>query len=901
MGPRPDDLNFNDHNADDPSAKDAASRFPFYMDLPSPRVGEVPPALSPLDAFALQSRLLARRFQLEAQNGRRISRLPTDTVAEQLANRGGYFRGVNGGSYDNGMGEVPEVQEDTFTSSPTAASDGFVPRSSSRPVSQYPMFENINTRASALVMDNGPKTAPSGMPSFLGQRQQVPDYFAISVPRTSSPEPVEGTTINIEAPSPMVPSLTHSVDSVHSSVQPRTREGTIGSLHSSKSQKSLRSDRGLAPPHSPRFPKSPRSMQSIRSVTQQDSGDDDTASLHSGYAVASARKMSTSSNMSTPQSPFSPHMNTMHRSPSITSEYSMNGGMPPLQRPPPFSNFSRPLSSAGSISRQSIDHRPSVGSRPSVDVRPSTDLPFRQTYNTTQNMTSNPTSRQSSSDDIPRRPSDPNSAPDPTDQSSYVYAKYSLPRGRNVDRNSSGRPGTNEWILQQFDWVDGPTDATAAPGAQAESDGRIERLRQDDQSVPRPVQQPQAPHRGREGSTTSISTVSSTRDKPVVNMPRNQERNNPRPTSPQRPTSAWERSGTGQVGKQRREPPSALELFPPIPANTEQVSPAFSDRVEARPGRSFIPDTSSAIRSHSADARTSHRASLSPSVQTESTDRTVRAIPLHQRALSSDLTPDEHLEIGIQAHSAGQLTKSTYHLRRAAHAGLPTAMLLYALACRHGWGMRANQEDGVMWLRKAIDPSISGSKGGLEDAASTIHLISSQVSSKPSSTASTAQEAKTRKAQLALAVYELGISYMNGWGCTKDRALAVRCYEVAGSWGDCDALAEAGFCYTQGLGVKKDLKRAAGYYRRAADGGMSMAGNSWIYKAKYMDAATSTPSVTSPIPPGSSHSSMGKRDKTGTPTKGDGFNDDKPKSRSRARSIFGGRRRDKDSPAPMPT
>lgn len=50
---------------------------------------------------------------------------------------------------------------------------------------------------------------------------------------------------------------------------------------------------------------------------------------------------------------------------------------------------------------------------------------------------------------------------------------------------------------------------------------------------------------------------------------------------------------------------------------------------------------------------------------------------------------------------------------------------------------------------------------------------------------------------------------MNGWGCIKDKPLAVRCYEIAGSWGDVDALAEAAFCSTQGVGVKKDLKRAA--------------------------------------------------------------------------------------------
>lgn len=170
--------------------------------------------------------------------------------------------------------------------------------------------------------------------------------------------------------------------------------------------------------------------------------------------------------------------------------------------------------------------------------------------------------------------------------------------------------------------------------------------------------------------------------------------------------------------------------------------------------------------------------------------------------------------MGIQAHSAGALQKSTYHLRLAANAGLPTAMLLYALACRHGWGMRPNQPEGVKWLRKAID----GSGLDMVDVDNT--LSSTQPKLDP-------MERRKRKAQFALAIYELGISYMNGWGCQKDKPLAVRCYEVAGSWGDADALAEAGYCYTQGQGCKKDLKKAAGLYRQAAELGMEMAGNSW--------------------------------------------------------------------------
>ena len=125
-----------------------------------------------------------------------------------------------------------------------------------------------------------------------------------------------------------------------------------------------------------------------------------------------------------------------------------------------------------------------------------------------------------------------------------------------------------------------------------------------------------------------------------------------------------------------------------------------------------------------------------------------------------------------------------------------------------------------MWLRKAVDGS------GLEvaDVEGTLNAASREPKTDPGAEA---LERKRRKAQFALAIYELGISYMNGWGCPKDKPLAVRCFEVAGSWGDCDALAEAGFCYTQGVGCKKDLKKAAALYRKAADGGMSMAGNSW--------------------------------------------------------------------------
>lgn len=724
----------------------------FHLELPSPRTGEAPPALSPLDAFAFHSRILAQQFEQE-QNGRRISRLPPTAVAEGLVNRLGYFRNMSEAG-EMGTSDLADVDEESSPSSPAAKGGVAITNGEDmhRPVSHYPMMGNMKQ----------PGLGPAETPFFdakEGQDKSPPqDYFGLGVPRASSPEPVD-PRLNVEAPSPMVPSLTNSVDSVSSS-HPRTL--TNGS---SKSQRSVRSDRGLLPPKSPAYPKSPRSMQNIRSA-RQDSGDEDNLSYHGGYA--SYRKQSGSSNMSRPHSPFSPYMQPVPRSPSMTSDYSMTSSAPHAIAHR-HQNFSRPRSSGGSLSQPSVDLRPSCDSRPSFDTTLSSDLPHRfpssSSHNTRPTYSAN-TSRQNSEDDFaaslptafPRMP-DASDVPlhvpsheDPSQASStYIYSKYTLPRGRPVDRSSAD--ARTSWINRQFNWDEKPT-----PG------------------FPTPESEPE-PHPTRLREDSDASTFSA-------------------PVRPASPTGSTESERISGMRLSRRD------LF---------------DSSSANRSKSANPETRTPIHQSSA------------SVNTESTDRTLRPGTTHSEApTSAEMSAEQHLEVGIQAHTSGALNKSTYHLRIAANAGLPTAMLLYALACRHGWGMRPNQEEGVKWLKKAIDGS------GLE-LVDVEDQISSAARSPKTDPVAEAAERRKRKAQFALAIYELGISYMNGWGCAKDKSLALRCYEVAGNWGDCDALAEAGYCYTQGVGCKKDLKKAAGLYRKAAELGMSMAGNSWIYKPKYMD------------------------------------------------------------------
>ena len=80
--------------------------------------------------------------------------------------------------------------------------------------------------------------------------------------------------------------------------------------------------------------------------------------------------------------------------------------------------------------------------------------------------------------------------------------------------------------------------------------------------------------------------------------------------------------------------------------------------------------------------------------------------------------------------------------------------------------MRPNQREGVEWLRKAADSA------GLE-VADDEDLMKE---GKPSDIL----ERKTRRAQFALSIYELGVSHMNGWGIEQDKVLALRCFEIAG-------------------------------------------------------------------------------------------------------------------------
>ncbi|KAJ0371138.1 hypothetical protein COL154_000975 [Colletotrichum chrysophilum] len=677
--------------------------------LRSPRLhvaGEAPPELSPLDAFALQSRLLARQLQAAANgDGRRMSRLPPLTTESPLVvqGRSDYFRSM---SNDSGSDEValPELQNPGFGMR-TEMEDAF-PSEKDRPRSVHPRMSRIPPTPD----ENVPLPPQPQLDTMRGRPMESVgedhDETTFGARREQSPAPMEH---------PISDSLLHaSPPAVPMRSPARSRDNSLGTSPE-KSKAHSFDGPGLAPPRPNFIARSASSMSS-----PLDNATDDTSMSNSIQSLP-PRKLSSGSAF---VSAASPNLNPgpFQRSPSVSSEASM-----PLPRP--SFNFSRPMSRAGTPGLETPTRQASSDSQPSFVF---------------------------ANDDSANTPVSMNSEgfPDPMHDDgkaapSYIYSKYSLPRGKMIQRSVPLDPHPQA----SFQWE-------------------------------QPMTQP-----------SNVSTIA----------------HGAPPSPPTRPSSSAEVGAPGDLNLTK----NGMNRGGPAP----QPSPNPSrPSTESRPSED--DPRGRALTSPVHDAARGQTAMSMATTDSSSTIKGARSLA-SGAPTTSEMTAEEHLAKGIECHENGSVKESTYHLRHAAKGGNATGMLLYALACRHGWGMRPNQREGVEWLRKAAEGA------SVEIADDEDHVKEGKFVD--------ATERRTRKAQFALSIYELGVSHMNGWGIEQDKALALRCFEIAGSWGDVDALAEAGFCYAQGIGCKKNLKKAAGFYRQAEAKGMNMVGNSWIHKSKYND------------------------------------------------------------------
>ena len=684
--------------------------------------GEAPPELSPLDAFAMQSRMLARQLQESTKDGNRVSRLPPLTLESPLMvqGRSDYFRSLSQ--------ESPSEASD----SPSRMGDGLGLKteledpfeSSSRPKSMHPRMSRV------------PPTPDGGIPSLP---DAVPD-----VPRGRQNDQL-GDNSNIfggrqeRSPSPLH-SDTQSQADKQSDKSPARKDNASLYSNTEAQQRSF-DELGLAPPR-PFFPK--RSSSALSSSPPVFSEDDATG--HSGVtshpSFAPNRKLSSGS-AAFSVSTMPTGSGSFHRSPSIGSDSSA--------LPRPSFNFSRPLSRAGTPSFDMPSRQASSDSQPSFVLAD-------ESAHTPVSMHSEAFLDQQ--------------ADDGRAGGSYVYSKFTLPRGKALQRDEEQDSQPQLQSHQRWEQAAIPNNnvrgfpENAPPSPPTRPSSSSARVMSDD-------------------SVSSIPRPSMEAGKASLDISRLQAMGYPSP-NPSRPSL--------EAGRRSED--------------------------TAR-GRTF----QSQLNDHA-------RGRTPASTNTSDSASTIRPPPTARSAVptASEMSAEEHLAKGIECHESGSVNESTYHFRLAARQNEPTAMLLYALACRHGWGMRPNQREGVQWLRKAAEYA-------------GVLIADEEDQAKEGKRIDFAQN-KARKAQFALSIYELGVSHMNGWGIEQDKALALRCFEIAGSkfgqvlwvmlrltlfsdWGDVDALAEAGFCYAQGVGCKKNLKKSAKFYRMAEAKGMSMIGNSW--------------------------------------------------------------------------
>jgi len=687
-----------------------------YKVAPSERMqhfaGDIPPVLSPLDAFAAHSRRLAKELEETRKAGqRRISRLPPHVVTESLtqhqANRPHYFKSLSGGpspvgQENEGQGNSPKVAEPT-----------------TRPVSAHPQISSVPNPN--VGDDNEVFAASTEATSVAGLHQTPnrPDYFG--APRAESPDHVDD--LSISDTSKEAAQQKTSVTQISTRPRPPIPHPNMTLT--------------LTPPNAP-------FARNTNHNRHHEPSDDDNTSSNAGSTFSHTRKLSSNSGTSLPLSPVSTFVVSHARSPSTNSEMSTPGNAGSRSH----LNFSRPMSST---SLHNLKDWPSQQ-----------ELKGSQTGQLSPHSIELPRTPLSFDEDRFRRSEDAFMEA----ASSHTYSKFFLPRGRMADCESvvsSLGPSA-----PHFEW-EGPISPITPP-RNTTKDTTL--------ASPSPLRsaRPSEDLGGQvRGGNTALSVEFGSKRCVSCEKPK-------RPTTSHSTASSVKSITPSPLKPSTSQGSSRPTLLPPIPTISKQV-PIQKPTQEPTQEQSLSSRSNSTVRSHSVQTNRSYQST------------------------------DEHVTKAIELHQHGDLKESTYHLRIAAKHDHPTGMLLYALACRHGWGMRPNPQEGVQWLRKAMDSAM------LEVAEDG--KLGSETASKD------ANEKKAHRAHFALSIYELGVSHLNGWGTEQDKALALRCFEIAGDWGDADALTEAGFCYAEGIGCKKDLRVAAKYYRLAAAKGVSMVGNSW--------------------------------------------------------------------------
>ncbi|EAY16376.1 hypothetical protein TVAG_359850 [Trichomonas vaginalis G3] len=156
------------------------------------------------------------------------------------------------------------------------------------------------------------------------------------------------------------------------------------------------------------------------------------------------------------------------------------------------------------------------------------------------------------------------------------------------------------------------------------------------------------------------------------------------------------------------------------------------------------------------------------------------------------------------------MSDTCLHFKRLAEQGDASAMYVYALMLRSGFGVKQDLPLSVTWFKAA---GKRGHAGGNYNAGLMIrHGIGHP--SNPSHAAYYYKQAADAK--YAKAAFNLGLLYLKGQGVTKSNENAAVYFKIAADKGDSASQANYGLMLKNGYGVHKDIERAQKYFELSA-------------------------------------------------------------------------------------
>ncbi|KAG0207524.1 hypothetical protein BGX28_001246 [Mortierella sp. GBA30] len=206
---------------------------------------------------------------------------------------------------------------------------------------------------------------------------------------------------------------------------------------------------------------------------------------------------------------------------------------------------------------------------------------------------------------------------------------------------------------------------------------------------------------------------------------------------------------------------------------------------------------------------------------------------------------DAYIQKAIELHENNELKEATHYFRLAAQGENPVGQLMYGLSLRHGWGCDPNPREAISYLQRAAEYAMGELKELSPASSANIQAIQRHASRASNSSSSSSQPLRrmgtidrrsamlTARKELVMALYELGMSFLKGWGVEKSKVVAFNYFKLGADLGDPDSQNETAQCFLDGIGTEKNSFEAARYYRLASAQGASQLGNSWIWKPKY--------------------------------------------------------------------